>query len=245
MKTKLIILSIFALCLSATSAMAVPFGDGGAALQGVLDGITQPSPSSVNVATDELLDGSDAMWAVGGSGGSISTLIVELASFANGNTFGVYDSSNPAITVQIYAGPEVAGQQHLLSILGDGSVILDFSDTGVDFAGNSFGFYLDSSVFQTGGYWHSDTTLNSDGLDHMAAYQGVGDIIEIPPYAAGEWASNEYILAWEDLDASVADKDYTDFVVLVESVNPVPVPGAVLLAILGLSAAGIKLRRFA
>ena len=88
----------------------------------------------------------------------------------------------------------------------------------------------------------------------MYAYQGTGDTVEISPWDPGDWTDNEYVLAFEDLVATwtnqdgsqgTSDWDYTDFVVMVESVNPVPVPGAVLLGILGLSAAGIKLRRFA
>jgi hypothetical protein len=105
-----------------------------------------------------------------------------------------------------------------------------------------------------GGIFYSDTLLNSDGWDHMYAYEGgYGDEVTLPSTAlgstTGEWLANEYILAFEDLygslSGSTSDWDYTDFVVMVESVTPVPVPGAVLLGILGLSAAGIKLRRFA
>ncbi len=96
-----------------------------------------------------------------------------------------------------------------------------------------------------GGFWYSDTSLNGDDADHMYAYEGVGDTIQIGGFAPGPWTSNEYILAWEDLDAEFADFDYDDMVVLVESVSPVPVPAAVLLGFLGLGAAGLKLRRFA
>jgi len=53
-----------------------------------------------------------------------------------------------------------------------------------------------------------------------------------------------HILAWEDLDARCTDGDYTDMVVMVESVM-VPVPGAILLGMLGLSVAGVKLRKYA
>ena len=41
------------------------------------------------------------------------------------------------------------------------------------------------------------------------------------------------------------DADYQDMLALVEGVNPVPVPGAVLLGMLGLTAAGVKLRKYA
>jgi hypothetical protein len=173
-------------------------------------------------------------------------MIIELAAFADGNVFGVYDSADHTTKVEIFAGAAAAGSMALLAITGSGDVFVNGLDSGVDFAGDFFGYYLDSSVFATGGTWHSDTSKNSDGYDHMYAYVGEGDTVTIDPWDEGEWTTNEYVLAFEDLDASApADWDYTDFVVMVESVRPIPVPGAVLLGILGLSAAGIKLRRFA
>ena len=41
------------------------------------------------------------------------------------------------------------------------------------------------------------------------------------------------------------DTDYQDFIALIEGPAPVPVPGAVLLGMLGLSVAGVKLRKHA
>ncbi len=90
----------------------------------------------------------------------------------------------------------------------------------------------------------SDSLLNPGYGDQMKAYEGVGDTIQILPYSPGVWGSNEYILAWEDIAYfGGSDRDYQDFVVLVESVSPVPVPAAVLLGMLGLGAAGLRLRK--
>ncbi len=41
------------------------------------------------------------------------------------------------------------------------------------------------------------------------------------------------------------DGDHQDMLALIEGVNPVPVPGAVLLGMLGLSVVGVKLRKYA
>lgn len=254
MKRLSIIFSVAALLTlgQTTVVKATPtFGDGGAALQGVLDGITVGGPSSVNVLTDHLSDPSDSVWETGGSGGSVSTIIVELAGFADNNTFGIYDNTDPTKTLEIFSGAASEGSQAIIGFLLDGSIILNFVDTGIDFDGNHFGFYLDTTANPeqtTVGLWYSETSLNSDGLDHMAAYQGTGDTIQIGGFAPGPWQSNEYILAWEDLDGG-GDLDYTDFVVLVESITPLPEPSMLvvwgLLASFGLTFIGRHRRRSA
>jgi hypothetical protein len=226
---------------TATAVAQIP----GAALQAELDAITlapNTGVSSVDVDTEYLLDTHDSLWSITGAGGSISTIIVEVAGFAPNNLFGVYDpvSGN---AVQLFAGANDAGDSVALSITADGSVEVNFSDTGVDFAGNLFGYYLDSSYYANGGVFYSQTALNPDGLDHMFAYQGKDiDTVQLPGKAAGLWTDNEFVIAFEDLLVQ-PDWDYTDMVVMVESVLPVPVPGAVLLGMLGLGVAGLKFRK--
>ena len=246
MKRRILFLII---CFAAAPAMAAftGYGDGGAALQGVLDGITtnpNPGDSGTDVVADAIEDSKDSYWNITDSGGSVSTVVIELAGFAGTNTFGVYDVFDPTKTVELFAGAQGAGDQALMSILADGSVRVNFVDSGVDFKENSFGFYLDSTAETNGGFWYSDTALNADDMDHMVAFRGTNtDTVQMPGYSPGLWTDNGHILAFEDLTASVTDADYTDFVVMVESV--VPVPGALLLGVLGLSAVGMKLRKYA
>lgn len=262
MKIKLIILSIAALCLSAAPAMAViypqgafTFGPGTIgedSLQEVLDGITTApiaGDSSVDVTLNALLDSWDSYWDISGSGQSATTMIIELSAWDSTSTFGIYDSASSATKVEIFDGgatPGLGTGTATVAIGLDGSVFLNNVDTTVDFAGQYIGYYFSTP----GGTFYSDTSINADGYDHMVAYQGgYGDTVQIADVKDGIWTENEFVLGLEDQYGSGAsypgDGDYQDLVLMVESVIPIPVPGAVLLGMLGLGVAGLKLRKYA
>lgn len=225
------LLATLGVCVLSGNAMAdAVFGDGGASLQSVFDNITTNpiGNSSIDVVQDAMNDGTDSYWSVNGSGGSLATIVVEVAGYANSTTFGIFDSSDSNNKVTLFDGPDGQGDQTLVSILADGSVNVNFSDTGIDFSGNSFGYFL-WTPSNNGSYFYSDTGLNGDGIDHMYAYQGLGtDTIQIPPFSPGSWGTGEFILAWEDLYGG-GDRSYNDFVVMVESVSPAPEPATMLL----------------
>ncbi len=245
------------LAFAVAPAMAgMTYGDGGANLEKVLDDITTApvfGDSSVDVINDPIAEGLDDMWSITASGGSTATMIIEVAGWDGTNKLGVYDFYDTSKSVELFAGGATDGDQAALSIKADGSVWVVFTDvsegtitggnTGVKFSSKWFGYYMDSSSKSEGGFWYSDTTENADGMDHMVAIQGTDtDTVQLPTLPAALWTDNEYILAFEDKAKDYSDRDYDDLVVMVESVV-VPVPAAVLLGMLGLGAAGLKLRK--
>lgn len=242
MKVKHLVIGAAALAASAGAQATVIDG---ASLQGLLGGLYQsascPTCSHVsnapNVYTDQAAP--DELFAIEASGGSLLTLVFELAGNANLNKFGVYAAGNPSQRIELYSGLAGPGNSVLFGMDDLGMTYVNFAATGISFLDNVFGYYLESPTE----IFYSQAELNANGADQMLAFQGDGDKIKLPSKPAGIWGSSSFILAWEDIAYASSDKDFNDFVVYVESVTAVPEPGTLGLLAAGVLAFGVSVRR--
>ena len=187
-----------------------------------------------------------SFWSIGATGSSENKLVLEIAGNANSNTFGIFDPSNPSNQLQLFSGPAGAGWSTQLANMGGGNFIATYFDAGGIYQSqasahfgvtNQFGYYLGT----TGGTFYSYAKLNqdpgssyADGTPHMVAYAGNNQTTLTLGATNGLFLPSEYLLAWEDQTFLNSDLDYNDFVVLVESVHPVPEP--TVLGMFGLGA---------
>jgi hypothetical protein len=232
-----------------------PVGTDGAGtgLQDLLDGITKPGTPNFDVYHGQTSP--SAYWSTSASGLGENRIMFEIAGYANSNSFGIFDPTDPTNRLQLFGGSASHNAATTLMWNGDGSFTATYLNGNGQSLGtadasfgatNLFGYYLDNGH---GEVFFSVLGLNSDGTPHMVAYQGNGQT-KLDNVSTGQYATfgtSDYILAWEDLPFSRSDMDYNDFVVMVESVHPVPEPaslGVFGLGVLLLGAAvGLHRRR--
>lgn len=237
--------SIAALALAGAQAHALcTFGTSGeASLQGSFDALL--GTGTLDATTACVDDGDDAAWSTIGSVGQID-IVLELAGNASTNSFGVYDLNDPNARLTIFDGNDSVGDQAVLRLRQtvDGWRVSvqesgargwnhQFISTG------AFGFYLST---QSNGTFFSQSSRNVDGVDHLYAYQGTGTPFLGGPLSGEVFARQDYLLAWEDLVGG-GDRDYQDFVAVVQDINPVPLPTPVIMLMSGLiGLAGVSRR---
>ncbi len=245
----LYLLGALALTSAPLTSLATPVNvsgaNGEATLQEILDDLVVAG-GAPNVQTDQYA--SDELWEHANSGNASATMIIELAGFRNRNILGIYDSANPSNYVALFDGADGSGARAGISRSFDGT---NYTYTIGDLdtyamlgqmvtTSPTFGFYL---LTPQNNMFYSESSRNADGEDHMVAYEGNGQTVDLPTVGQLPWNGNGFILAWEDLMASSWDYDYNDMVLMVESVTGVPEPTGIALLATGLLGFGWARRR--
>ena len=199
-----------------------------------------------NAMNDCLDDGSgadqDGVWR--STGHSSATILLELAGFADFNSFGLYDPLHPGNRLEVFAGrlgPGATASLAFENIVGGTRITMSIVGSpspsrSVVFSSEAFGFLLSTPE---GNQFFTQSNLNSGGADHSYAYRGEGQWFLRGGAQGTQFGVNDAILAYEDLIRG--DNDFQDFVVLVRGVEPIPLPAAGWLLLSAL--AGLATRR--
>lgn len=224
------------------TCIATTNGFGEATLEQILAPAGSPDTifstgNGINPYTQQL--NPSAYWSVQGSGGSENTVLLTLTGNASNLKFGIFDPKDPGNQLMLFDGAS-AGYTTTLKTDGIGGFAATYYaspnplapptgfDTAAFGAGNLFGYYLTVGNHT----FYSDLDLNGDEIAHMVTYAGSGQ--GKIALTNGLFGSGEYLLAWED----GTDFDYNDFVVIVESVHPVPEPATLGMFGLGMLLVG-------
>ena len=214
---------------SAWATFINPLGGGSGrelSLQTILDQ-RRSTAGTVPFDVDDHQRLDDTLWEFSG-GRSWATVVIEIASYADGNRFGLYDPLDPTRRVEVFNGAATGGSRTEIELTptARGYEVRINGLYRQTFGSDDFGFYLTSKVNRT---FFSDPALNPDvfprppnknePVDHLVSYTGrAGQTLQVGNQALS-WGAQDAVLAWEDL-FNGGDRDYNDLVLLVQNVHP-------------------------
>lgn len=165
-----------------------------------------------------------------------SDMLITLRNAGGQNRVFVYDDLNPAVelTVFNFTDPVFAAKTLAFNVLLDqlsvGAFTLDLSN-----ANGIFGVGIEHS---DGNKYYSQNALNTDGFDHMLAFN-------VSAVDGSLFSLGNYVLAWEDLPNG-GDQDWNDVLINatdIEAATAVDAPATMALFGLGLLGMSRALRK--
>jgi hypothetical protein len=234
-----------------SSALAATFGND--SLQTLLDDMTVSGPG-IDTVNDQT--GYD-LFTNTATGNSTATLMFEIAELDPNSKFGIYSAKKPDQKVLLFDGANYEGAGSTVYFSNDRIAVwtgqFDPSGGGLvfdpppnveryDYSWNKFGFYLEKADGTT---FYTQDGLNG-GHEQAVVYRGDDEtVMDLPGRRSGTFTDNEFIIAFEDeWLGGISDSDYDNFVVMVESIEPVPEPGTIAgLGVVAVSLLATRLRQ--
>lgn len=230
--------------LLATTAAAQPIIMSNSILQQQIDIAAQAdgfADSGIDVENDQV--NPDEIWSFNNRTFSSAAYLFSFEGNNNDSSsfeFGIYDLLDT--NNKIALNPEDGVFDAVSVIFNNGNVTVSdpvamvLINSGT-LSSSNFGFYLDYTSGQNTYTAFSQSELNPGEKDHMVTYWGGA--------TSNNWLTQaQYLLAFDATNPN-PNRDFDDYVVVVESLNRVPVPSTI--GILGLAifalAAGRRIKR--
>lgn len=250
---KLILISILVVFAFAGNVMALPTPPPYRTLDQILAGAPTPPLISLVPIAGLAHSGQDAVYLTDLTPPetAVATILIEFAGYQNSNTFGIYDYKGAGVAplaseeLLVFQGSDFPGVSATIQfdlVAGtawydrNNNTIKDAGETAT--VGTTFGFFLDTPDQQTTTRLYTDALLNPDSttVEHGLIY----DTVNITGAISGD---PDVVVAFEDLLYPNSDYDFTDMVVGITDVAPIPAPGAILLGGIGVALVGWLRRR--
>jgi hypothetical protein len=208
-----------------------PFGD--AASLSELQTLFNSIGSTIDAVNDQ---SSEALFEPTGTGNSVASYVATSSWSWPELEFGIYNMNDPnQMLPMFYESTTVAGD----------SLVVQF-DQGADYVRvvdlnslsvistttyfKEFGFYaLTTTDTGTAGPYYSDDSLNPGGFAHFLTYEGKGDDVTIGSSGTYSDIDHWYVATEAGTAFDTTGEDFTDFLVQMESITPIPEPASLVL----------------
>ena len=230
--------AFMAVPLRADISVSRPVSPDGDSLQDIFDAVSSPS---INVIDDQF---DKAVFTNSGTGSALFAVVAKAGDRSGNSQFGIYNYLSPTTKVVIFDSTDgiQSGVSDMARVSfkanGDIAVLTASGSTVVTsgFGVHKFGFYIDvlddnDVVLET--LYSEDSRNGGDARALIFRGDNAGSF-QTPGSLAGTFTDSEFVIAFddgrEDAATGVHPDDFADFVVISQSVVPVPEPSSIVLA---------------
>jgi hypothetical protein len=227
------------------ASLSRPWGDSASLseLQYLFDGIG----STIDAVNDQ---STEALFEPTGTGNSVASYVATISFEWPELEFGIYSMDDPNQRVPMfYESTATAGDSIVVQFdLGADYVrVVDLDTLSVLSSTNyfkEFGFYaITTTTSGTSGPFYSEDHLNPGGFAHFLTYEGKGDDVTIGTSGTYSDIDHWYVAVEGGTATDTTEEDFSDFVVQMESITPIPEPASI--GLIALMTGGIFfVRRF-